>query len=203
MNDFDSVNPKLISAAETVQNQVVARLSKICKLPENKILEFLNNKTFEISTDFFNDLSYEVQRSGFLLLSLIAVVLNRVMSSEQENEQNDKDAALWLTSAIGSMKYSEDRDIINAALDVVKFELEQSEQETPMDCVRVIDGKNRVTDSEFWEDVIWRADSLEHIRNLTEEHEPYTDAYKVVIDGIESVYFVELPKWQGSPKFAL
>jgi hypothetical protein len=127
MNDFDSVNPKLISAAETVQNQVVARLSKICKLPEDKILEFLNNKTFEISTDFFNDLSYEVQRSGFLLLSLIAVVLNRVMSSEQENEQNDKDAALWLTSAIGSMKYSEDRDIINAALDVVKFELEQSE----------------------------------------------------------------------------
>jgi hypothetical protein len=127
MNDFDSVNPKLISAAETVQNQVVARLSKICKLPENKILEFLNDKTFEISTDFFNDLSYEVQRSGFLLLSLIAVVLNRVMSSEQENEQNDKDASLWLTSAIGSMKYSEDRDIINAALDVVKFELEQSE----------------------------------------------------------------------------
>ena len=64
-----------------------------------------------------------------------------------------------------------------------------------MDCVRVIDGKNRGTDSEFWEDVIWRADSLEHIRNLTEEHQPYTDAYKVVIDGIESVYFVELPKW--------
>ena len=51
-----------------------------------------------------------------------------------------------------------------------------------MYCVRVIDGKNRVTDSEFWEDVIWRADSLEHIRNLTEEHQPYTDAYKVVID---------------------
>ena len=128
MSDFDSVNPKLISAAETVQNQVVARLSKICKLPEDKVLEFLNNKTFEISTDFFNDLSYEVQRSGFLLLSLIAVVLNRVMSSEQENEQNDKDAALWLTAAIGSMKCSEDRDIINAALDVVKVELEQQSE---------------------------------------------------------------------------
>lgn len=128
MSDFDSVNPKLISAAETVQNQVVARLSKICKLPEDKVLEFLNNKTFEISTDFFNDLSYEVQRSGFLLLSLIAVVLNRVMSSEQENEQNDKDASLWLTSAIGSMKCSEDRDIINAALDVVKVELEQQSE---------------------------------------------------------------------------
>ena len=128
MSDFDSVNPKLISAAETVQNQVVARLSKICKLPEDKILEFLNDKTFEISIDFFNDLSYEVQRSGFLLLSLIAVVLNRVMSSEQENEQNDKDAALWLTAAIGSRKCSEDRDIINAALDVVKVELEQQSE---------------------------------------------------------------------------
>ncbi len=127
MSAFDSVNPKLVSAAEGVQHQVVARLAEISNVPENKVIEFLNDKTFEISTDFFNDLSYEVQKSGFLLLSLIAVVLNRVMSSDQEDAQNDKDAALWLTAAIGSMKYSEDRDIINAALEVVKSELEQSE----------------------------------------------------------------------------
>lgn len=127
MSAFDSVNPKLVSAAEGVQHQVIARLAEISNVPENKVIEFLNDKTFEISTDFFNDLSYEVQKSGFLLLSLIAVVLNRVMSSDQEDAQNDKDAALWLTAAIGSMKYSEDRDIINAALEVVKSELEQSE----------------------------------------------------------------------------
>jgi hypothetical protein len=127
MSAFDSVNPNLVSAAKGVQQQVVSKLAQICNLPEDKVLAFLNDKAFEISTDFFNDLSYEVQKNGFLFLSLISVVLNRVMSSDQEDAQNDKDSALWLTASISSMKYSEDRDIINAALEVLKGELEQSE----------------------------------------------------------------------------
>lgn len=64
-----------------------------------------------------------------------------------------------------------------------------------MDCLKLIDAQNRNTPPEFWEDVIWKADKFEHIRKLNGEHKPYTDAYRVIIDGVEAVYLVELPEW--------
>ena len=129
MNDaFSSVNPNLVSAAKNVQQNIVEKLAEKTNLPPAEIMAFLNKHSFEISTDFCNDLSYEISQNGFLLLALFATVINRVMESHEENDVNDKSASTWLLSAIGGMKYRDDRDIINGALEIVQQELEQPEE---------------------------------------------------------------------------
>ena len=129
MNEsFGSVNPNLIAAEKNVQQNIVKQLADKTNLPPAEIMAFLNKHSFEISTDFCNDLSYEISQNGFLLLALFATVINRVMESHEENEVNDKSAATWLMSAIGGMKYRDHRDIINGALELVQKELEQPEE---------------------------------------------------------------------------
>jgi len=129
MNEvFASVNPNLVSAAKSVQQDIVQKLVEKTNLPPAEIMAFLNKHAFEISTDFCNDLNYEIGQTGFLLLALFATVINRVMESNTENEKNDKAAATWLLSAIGGIKYRDNRDIIGGALELVAKELEQPEE---------------------------------------------------------------------------
>lgn len=129
MNEsFSSVNPNLIAAAKNVQQNVVEQLAEKTNLSQAEIMAFLNRYSFEISTDFCNDLCYEISQNGFLLLALLATVINRVMESNEENDVNDKSAATWLMSAIGGIKYRDNRDIINGALEIVQKELEQPEE---------------------------------------------------------------------------
>ena len=57
MNEsFSSVNPNLIAAAKNVQQNIVKQLADKTNLPPAEIMAFLNKHSFEISTDFCNDL---------------------------------------------------------------------------------------------------------------------------------------------------
>lgn len=62
-----------------------------------------------------------------------------------------------------------------------------------MDCC-VVAGEGPQEPIVFWDDVLTRCDKFEHLHRIT-NHPPYTDAFKVVIDGVEAIWHVELPTW--------
>jgi hypothetical protein len=64
-----------------------------------------------------------------------------------------------------------------------------------MDCLKVISSTSRGNnENEFWEDVLYKCDTVTHIKKV-EGQPPYTDMFRVVIEGVEAVYLVELPRW--------
>lgn len=64
-----------------------------------------------------------------------------------------------------------------------------------MICIRIINGDNKICNTEIWDDVLYKAEKVEHLKKLNGEHKPYTDMFKVVLEGVESIYLVELPTW--------
>lgn len=62
-----------------------------------------------------------------------------------------------------------------------------------MDCC-IVAGERPEKTPEVWDEVIYNCDTFEHLHTV-KNCPPYTDAFKVTIEGKEAIYYVELPKW--------
>ena len=64
-----------------------------------------------------------------------------------------------------------------------------------MDCIKLVSGGSRGENkSEFWEDILDKADTFKHVKRITDQA-PFTDMFEVIIEGKKAFYLVELPTW--------
>lgn len=130
MSDFfQNVNPNLQKAAKKIQDDIIEILKGNSKLTEKQLQDFLKEYSYEIAQSFFTDLCYEIKEHGFLLLPLIAMVINRVMESDREDEENDHAALMWICTAVADLKYSTTMKLSDKARIWVSKEIDKQQGE--------------------------------------------------------------------------
>jgi hypothetical protein len=112
---FENVNPKFLDNAKAVENELLARISKITQLSPDNLKREINNCAFEISQSLLLDLSYLAKKGGLTFISLLAVTLNKILNPEYENEDNDESSINWILNAISDLKYIEVEEIVETA----------------------------------------------------------------------------------------
>ncbi len=63
-----------------------------------------------------------------------------------------------------------------------------------MVCIEVLSSGSRNLNTQFWDDILEACEAFVFLHEV-KDWPPFTEAYKVKIDGQEKIYYVEMPRF--------